>query len=190
MKTGCFLWYRNWILDHLRVHVCVLWWTRWQWGKCFISEYWIYCQYHSITAPNPSSKTFFNRRTDGGNPDTFTVVRFQRVRPLLTKKIHKRDLRFENRKALNKMWRHYWTVSTVKTSKLRHIPDTTITEKNSRNVKTIAGLITQSIWLKKQVTLASLGWCHKKGECAKSCARGSECFCGRRCGGASIGVLT
>jgi len=40
-----------------------------------------------------------------------------------------------------------------------------------------AGLIPQRLQLQAQVTLASLDWYHKLGECAKSCARRSVCFC-------------
>jgi len=49
----------------------------------------------------------------------------------------------------------------------------------------IAGLIPQCLQLQAQVTLASLGWCHKSAGCAKSCARRSVFICsqrgGRRC---------
>ena len=50
----------------------------------------------------------------------------------------------------------------------------------------IAGLIKQSLQLQAQVTLTSWRWCHKPGECAKSYARKSVCFCSRSDGGASI----
>jgi len=40
------------------------------------------------------------------------------------------------------------------------------------------------------VTLESLGWCHKSGQCAKSCARRSLCSCSQSGGGAIIGLLT
>jgi hypothetical protein len=40
------------------------------------------------------------------------------------------------------------------------------------------------------VKLASLGWCHKWGECAKSCARRSVSFCSESRGRASIVLLT
>jgi hypothetical protein len=54
----------------------------------------------------------------------------------------------------------------------------------------IPGLIPQSLQLQAQVTLASLGRCHKSGRCAKSCARRSLCFCSQSGGGAGIGLLT
>jgi hypothetical protein len=41
-----------------------------------------------------------------------------------------------------------------------------------------------------QVTLASLAWCQKWGECAKSCARRSISVCSQSGGGANIGLLT
>jgi len=44
----------------------------------------------------------------------------------------------------------------------------------------IAGLISQSLQFHAQVMLASLGWCHKSWQCAKSCARRTACFCNRR----------
>jgi hypothetical protein len=54
----------------------------------------------------------------------------------------------------------------------------------------IAALTPQSLRLQAQLMLASLGSCHKSGECAKSCARRSVCFCSQNGGGASIGLLT
>jgi len=45
---------------------------------------------------------------------------------------------------------------------------------------TIRGLIPQSLQLQALVRLASLGWCCKSGECAKTCARRSVCFCNDR----------
>jgi len=48
----------------------------------------------------------------------------------------------------------------------------------------------QNLQLQARVMLASLGWCHKQGQCAKSYARMSVCVCNRRCGGASICLLT
>jgi hypothetical protein len=50
----------------------------------------------------------------------------------------------------------------------------------------IAVLIPQSLQLQTQVTLASLGWCCQSGQCAKSCARRSVCFCSQSGGGAGI----
>ena len=49
-----------------------------------------------------------------------------------------------------------------------------------------AWLIHQSLRFQAQVTLASLGWCYKPGECAKSCARRSVCCWSQSIGGASI----
>jgi len=54
----------------------------------------------------------------------------------------------------------------------------------------IAVLTPQSLQLQKQVKLMSLGWCHKSGQCAKSCARISVYFCSQSGGGAGIGLLT
>jgi len=54
----------------------------------------------------------------------------------------------------------------------------------------MAGLISQSLLPKTQATSANLAWCHKSGECAKSCARRSVCFCTQSGGGASIGLRT
>jgi len=54
----------------------------------------------------------------------------------------------------------------------------------------IAGLIPQSPQLQEQVRSESLSWCHKSGECAKSCAGRSTCFCSQSGGVASIGLLT
>jgi hypothetical protein len=51
-------------------------------------------------------------------------------------------------------------------------------------------LIPKSLQHHAQAMLVSLGCCHKSGECAKSCARRSVCFCGQSGGGASIGLLT
>ena len=59
-----------------------------------------------------------------------------------------------------------------------------------RDTCVIAGVIPESIRLHAQLTLASLGRCHKSGECAKSCARRSVCLCSQSGGGASIGLLT
>jgi len=58
-----------------------------------------------------------------------------------------------------------------------------------RNVS-IAGLIPKGFQPQAQVKLANLDLCHKSGECAKSCARRSVCFCSQSVGGASIGLLT
>ena len=52
-----------------------------------------------------------------------------------------------------------------------------------------AWLIYQSLRFQAQVKLASLGWCHKTGECANSCARRSVCFWSQSIGGASIGLF-
>jgi len=52
----------------------------------------------------------------------------------------------------------------------------------------IAGLISQSLQLPAQVTLASLGSCHKRGSRAKSCSCRSVCSCGDSGGGVSIHV--
>jgi hypothetical protein len=41
-----------------------------------------------------------------------------------------------------------------------------------------------------QTMLASLGWCHKSGECANSYARRSLCLCNWRVRGASVNLLT
>jgi hypothetical protein len=54
----------------------------------------------------------------------------------------------------------------------------------------ISELIPQSIQLRAEVMLASLGWCHKLGECAKSCARRSVCFCHQSDRVVSTGLLT
>jgi len=54
---------------------------------------------------------------------------------------------------------------------------------------TIAGLIPQILHLQTQVTLASLSWCHKSGECTNWCARRSVCFCSQSGGGAGIGLF-
>jgi len=55
---------------------------------------------------------------------------------------------------------------------------------------TIAGLIPQSLHLQTQVTLASQSWCHKPGQCAKSCARRSVCFHSQKGRGASIHLFS
>lgn len=44
-------------------------------------------------------------------------------------------------------------------------------------LKVIVGLIPESLRLQGQVTLAGLGAYRTPGECAKSCARSSLCFC-------------
>jgi len=54
----------------------------------------------------------------------------------------------------------------------------------------MAVLIPQSLLPKTQATSASLVWCHKSGEDAKSFARRSACFCSQSGGGASVGLLT
>jgi hypothetical protein len=54
----------------------------------------------------------------------------------------------------------------------------------------LAGLIPQILQLQAQLTLASLGRCHKSADCAKSCARRSVCFCNTGSGAASIGLFT
>jgi hypothetical protein len=43
-------------------------------------------------------------------------------------------------------------------------------------------VIPQSLWLEAWLQLA----CHRRGECAKSCARRSVCFCSQSGGGASV----
>jgi hypothetical protein len=43
--------------------------------------------------------------------------------------------------------------------------------------KVTAEFISWSLQPQGQVKLANLGWRHKSGECAKPCARRSECFC-------------
>jgi len=48
----------------------------------------------------------------------------------------------------------------------------------------VAVLIPQSLQLRTQVTLTSLGWCHKSGECWKRACR-SVCFCNQSGGGDS-----
>ena len=53
----------------------------------------------------------------------------------------------------------------------------------------IAGVIPRSLQLQALI-LASLGSFHMSGQCAKSCARRSVCFCSQSGGGASIGLLT
>jgi hypothetical protein len=56
----------------------------------------------------------------------------------------------------------------------------------------IPGVIWQGLQLQGQVTLASLGWCHKSGECARLCARRSVCFCSQgrcRCEYSSVYVV-
>jgi len=55
---------------------------------------------------------------------------------------------------------------------------------------TITGLIPQSLQLQALVRLASLGRFCKLGECAKSCARRSVCFCNDGAGDGSNGLLT
>jgi hypothetical protein len=57
-------------------------------------------------------------------------------------------------------------------------------------VRCIAGLIPQSLQLQAYVWLASLGWCHKSSECARSCARRSVCFCSLGGGVARIRLLS
>jgi hypothetical protein len=54
----------------------------------------------------------------------------------------------------------------------------------------IAGLIPQSLQLPAQVTLASLGSCHKRGNCAKSCSCRSVFSCSESGGGVSIYIMT
>jgi hypothetical protein len=54
----------------------------------------------------------------------------------------------------------------------------------------LAGIVPWSLQLQAQVTLVSLDWCHKSGECTKSCSRRSLCFCSRSSGGASVRLLT
>jgi hypothetical protein len=54
----------------------------------------------------------------------------------------------------------------------------------------IRRLFPLSLQLQAQVTLASLAWCQKWGECAKPCARRSVCFYSQNGGGTSIGLLT
>jgi len=56
----------------------------------------------------------------------------------------------------------------------------------SRDRFGVTGLISQRLQLQTQVAVASLGWCHKEGECAKLCARRSVCFCSQSGGGVSI----
>jgi len=53
----------------------------------------------------------------------------------------------------------------------------------------IAGVIPRSLQLQVLI-LASLGSFHKSGQCAKSCASTSVCFCRQSGGGANIGLLT
>jgi len=55
-----------------------------------------------------------------------------------------------------------------------------------RVYKPIAGLFPQRFQRQAQVTLASLGWCHKSGGCAESCARRSECFYSQSAAACSI----
>jgi len=55
---------------------------------------------------------------------------------------------------------------------------------------TIKGLIPQSLQFQALVRLASLGWCRESGECAKSCACRSVCFCNDNAADGSIGLLT
>ena len=54
----------------------------------------------------------------------------------------------------------------------------------------ILRLIPRSLQLQAHVNLASLGWRHKWGKCAKSYARRSVCFCSQSGGDASIGLIT
>jgi len=54
----------------------------------------------------------------------------------------------------------------------------------------VAELIPRVLQLQLQVTLVSRDWCHNSGQCAKSCARRSVCFCSQSGGGATIGLLT
>jgi len=56
----------------------------------------------------------------------------------------------------------------------------------------IAGVVPQTVQLQAQahVTLESLGWCHKPGERAKSCACRSVCFCTQIGTVASFRLLT
>jgi len=60
----------------------------------------------------------------------------------------------------------------------------------SVNSSRMGGLIPHSLQLQTLVTLTSLGWCYKTGECANTCALGSLCFCSQSGGGASIGLPT
>ena len=62
--------------------------------------------------------------------------------------------------------------------------------KFNRQQKAIERLIPQILPLREQITSASLVWCHKSTECAKSCVRRSKCFCTQSGGGASIRLIT
>ena len=55
---------------------------------------------------------------------------------------------------------------------------------------TITVLIPQSLQLQALVNLASLGWWWRSGECAKSFARRSACFCNDSAADGGIGLLT
>jgi hypothetical protein len=90
----------------------------------------------------------------------------------------------------------YWTLSIkhyLKVQKLYTTRKTVLLPPSSNMVETtIAELIPQSLKLHAQVTLRSLGWRHKTGQCANSHAhtRRSVCFCNQGGEGASILLLT
>ena len=52
-------------------------------------------------------------------------------------------------------------------------------------VKVMAVLIAPRLQLQAQVMIASLGSCHRSGECAKSCVRRSACACNQSDGAVS-----
>ena len=58
-------------------------------------------------------------------------------------------------------------------------------------VKVMVVMIAPRVQLQAQVTIASLGSCHRSGECSKSCVRRSVCACNQSGGAAnSIRLLT
>jgi hypothetical protein len=52
-------------------------------------------------------------------------------------------------------------------------------------VKVMVVLIAPRLQLQAQLTVASLGSCHRSGECAKSCVHRSVCACNQSGGAAS-----
>ena len=85
----------------------------------------------------------------------------------------------------------FWLVRpSIFTETPKPEPQPTLEQSEQDFKRCIPGLIPQRLQLKAQVTLASLGWCHRWGECAKSHARRSVCFCIQSGGGASIRLLT
>jgi hypothetical protein len=72
----------------------------------------------------------------------------------------------------------FWLVrSSIFTETPKPAPQPTLEQSVQDFKRCIPGLIPQRLQLQAQVTLASLGWCHRWGECAKSHAHRSVCFC-------------